>query len=90
MQYLEQYKQMLQVMNQVEGVNLDLKHDGKCFADQRVEFGYVIYHLEKARIEKMHEKIADEFDKQFEEMYQLGREAGAQDALKKALGFNDG
>lgn len=84
MRYLEQYMQFLSVLKQAGGVEFDSTYEDGEFKDPRVAFGYVIYHLEKSRVEKMHEKIAEEFDKQFEEMYQLGREAGAQDALKKA------
>lgn len=75
MLYLDQYKQMLQVMNQVEGVNLDLEHDGKRFTDARIEFGYVVFHLEKKRVAKMLENIAGVMDEHLDEAFRSGRES---------------
>lgn len=75
MQYLEQYKQMLRVMNQVEGVNLDLEHDGKRFTDARIEFGYVVFHLEKKRVDKMFVNIAGVMDEHLDAAFRSGQES---------------
>lgn len=83
MKYLEQYLQFLSVMQQVDGIEIDSTYEDAKFKDPKVAFGYVIYHLEKSRVEKMHEKMAEEFDRQFEEMYQLGKEAGVLECMKR-------
>lgn len=85
MRYLEQYKQFLEVLQKVEGVSFDATYEDGDFKDSKVGFGYIIFHLEKARVDRMWGQVAEEFDRQFESMYQLGKEAGIQEALKGSL-----
>lgn len=70
--YLKQYVKFMNTLNNhlETPINLEMK-EGE-FLDDKVQFGYLVYHLEKCRVEKISAKIIDCANQGFEDMYLLG------------------
>ena len=82
MKYKDQYVDLLNRLSEMQGVKLDLLCDDGGFIDERIMFGYIIYALEKVRLDKITTSLQEAVDKGLEEMYVIGVEAGRIETLK--------
>ena len=81
------YPQYLALLSLVEdGLNLKVNTEldrNNDFVDKRVSFGYVIFVLERLRVEKVTNELQIVADEALEEMYQLGKEAVLYEQARK-------
>ena len=78
MQYKDDYISLLHQISKVGGdpsvMNLHVENDK--FVDERIEFGYIIYHLERKRMDRNIDAIQESISVEMDKLYNLGIEKG--------------
>ena len=73
LEYLKQFTNLAEQLNQ-HGFEIDLEVVGGKFKSKHTSTMYVMFHLEKVRVNKVSVEIMSEFNKCMDEMYILGME----------------
>lgn len=73
---LEQYKKFVSQIAEVSDikVNLDQNEQG-VFKDDKIQFGFIVYTLEKKRVEVLLGDITTTVERGYDDMYHLGQQS---------------
>lgn len=73
---LQEYKTFLETLGQSQGVNINTEYQDDKFVDATIQFGYLVYYLERQRMCRVLDKIIVEIDEQLTLAYDNGYETG--------------
>ena len=80
LKYLKQFTTLAEQLNQ-HGFEIDLEMIGGKFKSKHTSTMYVMFHLERVRVNRVSEEIVVTFNKSVGEMYMLG--------MERARGFEE-